>query len=517
MKIVCVSLILALMSASSIAWSSTYYIDYASGSDSNNGASKYAPWKHHPYMKGFTGSYDHQGGDIFVFKGGVSWPYSASDPMYPWKIKVGGSSGNPDQYTVDKNWFDGSTWTSPVFDGCQTASGSNVCGLNGASTLGPQNFLMGDNHNVVSNIVINGLQLQNIGYPVSGSQQGSGETMLFEGGGGSITIANCVLIPQGLEAFDIDINNGQTSSQIYVHDNQISYAGRGVIFGFTGSNVSDVEVYNNKWEGPGPELTTILTNDGYHLDGLMIGDANERGPNEQPTINNVLFYGNDFYGQWDNQTSMFFSDGGINNISVYNNVFSIEQTSPGPYTGNMPAFVFIGRYGSYGNLNFYNNTFSSDSEVGTYGVGDGIFFNGSQAAWPTYINIKNNIFSGVNTGIELGSGTTWTSLSSNNNLYNLDGGSMITLDGGWNYTSTSSACSGGGYDCNSLGSNNYSSAYPGFISLSNGADGSENLDVRSGSPAIGAGANLSGIFTTDITGAKRPSTGGWTIGAYEGR
>jgi hypothetical protein len=36
--------------------------------------------------------------------------------------------------------------------------------------------------------------------------------------------------------------------------------------------------------------------------------------------------------------------------------------------------------------------------------------------------------------------------------------------------------------------------------------------LPSGSPAIGAGANLSGIFTTDYAG--NPRIGPWTIGAY---
>jgi hypothetical protein len=35
------------------------------------------------------------------------------------------------------------------------------------------------------------------------------------------------------------------------------------------------------------------------------------------------------------------------------------------------------------------------------------------------------------------------------------------------------------------------------------------------SPAIGAGVNLSSVFTTDFDGRPRPSAGPWTIGAYE--
>lgn len=59
----------------------TYYIDYASGSDANAGTSTGSPWKHCPSMEPFSGSYSHSDGDVFVFKGGVTWP-NAALPLY---------------------------------------------------------------------------------------------------------------------------------------------------------------------------------------------------------------------------------------------------------------------------------------------------------------------------------------------------------------------------------------------------------------------------------------------------
>jgi hypothetical protein len=41
-----------------------------------------------------------------------------------------------------------------------------------------------------------------------------------------------------------------------------------------------------------------------------------------------------------------------------------------------------------------------------------------------------------------------------------------------------------------------------------------DAQLSSSSPAIGAGLNLSSIFTTDVTGATRPSSGAWDLGAY---
>ena len=95
----------------------TYYIDWVSGLDSNNGTSINTPWKRHPFMRGWTGSYSHVAGDRYIFKGGVTWPGSC------WRmdITVGGSAAKYDYYGVTNNWFTGASWSRPIFDG----TGSN--------------------------------------------------------------------------------------------------------------------------------------------------------------------------------------------------------------------------------------------------------------------------------------------------------------------------------------------------------------------------------------------------------
>src|SRR5512146_2672864 len=66
---------------------STFYIDFASGSDSNTSAqaqSQATPWKHCPGMLEATGAaaaYSVQVGDVFVLKGGVTWTFS-TNPLY---------------------------------------------------------------------------------------------------------------------------------------------------------------------------------------------------------------------------------------------------------------------------------------------------------------------------------------------------------------------------------------------------------------------------------------------------
>lgn len=95
------------------ATAQTYYIDYDTGNDANDGLSTVTPWKHHPYMGKWTGSYTHVPGDRFIFKGGVNWP----NECYTWHILAGGTDfGTQDYYGVDRNWYTGVAWTRPIFD-----------------------------------------------------------------------------------------------------------------------------------------------------------------------------------------------------------------------------------------------------------------------------------------------------------------------------------------------------------------------------------------------------------------
>lgn len=113
----------------------TYYINFAAGSDTNNGTAKETPWQRHPYMKGWTGSYSHAAGDQFIFKGGVTW----DNTCFLMCQLAGGSVGNPDYYGVDKTWYSGGSWTRPVFSCNSTALGGNAANiqlkLNSANTV----------------------------------------------------------------------------------------------------------------------------------------------------------------------------------------------------------------------------------------------------------------------------------------------------------------------------------------------------------------------------------------------
>jgi hypothetical protein len=92
----------------------TYYVDYASGSDSNNGTSKTTPWQHAPGMQtcvATCGSAKINAGDSVILKGGVTWPNSS----FRW-VLPSGSSGNPTYIGVDKTWYAGSSWARPILN-----------------------------------------------------------------------------------------------------------------------------------------------------------------------------------------------------------------------------------------------------------------------------------------------------------------------------------------------------------------------------------------------------------------
>jgi hypothetical protein len=484
------------------AFAGTYYIDYLSGSDKNAGISKVAPWKRHPYMQTFTGTYTHAAGDIFIFKGGVTWLYTAGDPMFPLYVKVGGASGNPDQYTVDTTWYNGSSWSPPIFDGGQQCGG-------GTTTLGINSALIYDYAYTPSNVLINGLQLQNIGDP----SDCSGTAVQFTSGGSSIEIKNCILNPHGIQAFAYANNSSNSSSHIYIHDNQIMNSGRSVLYGFPESVVNDVQIYNNQWQGAGSTFGT------FHLDGLMIGCPTTC---TSDTVTNIMFYNNYFYGQWPTSTAQYFSAGWTNNTTIYNNVFAFENASCSATYGVCfsPGLVDFNTNDS--NINVFNNTFSSDAVPG-YGAGVNIaalFFGTSSGD----IVVEGNIFSGA--GIDIALNPPGPSVTIDYNLHNP---SQIGRQGYWvqignppgsgMYRCNSVVtCTADGVEVHGIGSSTYSSTYPGIIAIPNGTTGSGNWRLQSSSPAINAfptAAAPTSIFTTDILGVPRPQGTAWNMGAYE--
>ncbi|HEY3838135.1 MAG TPA: hypothetical protein VGL72_16260, partial [Bryobacteraceae bacterium] len=133
-----IAILVLLLGCAAAAHATTYYIDYASGSNSNSGTSKGSPWKSHPYMQNAAGcagappSYTHVAGDQFIFKGGVTWPAAC----FPINITNGGTSGVQDYYGVDLTWFSGGSFTRPLFDLNYTPTNNVISASSGMGTSG---------------------------------------------------------------------------------------------------------------------------------------------------------------------------------------------------------------------------------------------------------------------------------------------------------------------------------------------------------------------------------------------
>jgi len=468
-------LLLLLLSFASVAHSATYYVDYTAADDSASRTTKSTPWKRCPGMVGFSGSYSHTAGDVFVFKGGVTWPAS----VLPLIIGYSGAAGHTDTYTVDQTWYSGASYSYPVFDGQQSLGRhASLISASGKSYL-----------------LINGIKAQNVGSPVDGSG-----TAIEASNGSYIEVSHCWLQPAGIQAFAYD-NDAGTANAIYFHDNHIAKAGRFVIYGRIDAVTNDVRVYNNVMEGPG---NMFLGN--YHEDGLMIGCPVQGSTTH--TVTNILFYNNSFIGDWsEGATALYYSNGWTNHTKIYNNVFAFEQTSPVQNVFS-PGFIDMGNNDA--DIAIYNNTFANDNIHGFDKQGLGAT-NGVGIYTPTAgttVIIKNNIFS--LTGIDINmDNSTGATLTADYNLHypgTSHWGDLLWV--GSTQYKTLAAAQAAGYETHSP-----AVAAPQFISVGNGATGSANWALQFGSPAIGAGVNLNSIFTMDVLSKNRGPT--WDIGAYQ--
>ncbi len=430
-----------------------FYIDYATGSNANNGTSKSTPWKLAPGMVGFTGSYTHQAGDKFIFKGGVTWPAAA----LPLTVAYSGSSDTVrDYYGVDQTWYTGTSWVKPVFDGNYLVSSI---------------FSLGS----LSYITIDGLELSHVS---TGSIDGTG---LISGGSPSyITISNCYL--HGWKT---------TASSDGAHG--------GVIFTSTASNqstdlIDNCEISNaensSRWNGVmvravGSIKNSILHDNSsavlftldydhntmynisnpnggfdpnYHTNGVYL-DAMTMGANVGYIRNSIFHDVN--YG-----ANMAYLNGRGATLYAYNNIFYGQISSQGAieidpydYGANQTSGVY----------KIFNNTAYILSNTPLVHV-----VNRAGSPQPSSIVIENNHVIGTS-------------------VYTDDNGPSAGYTRKNNLVQTLSVASGQGYTQASL--------WIPTISTGGTIDAGYSPDAT--------------FFAKDIIGTTRPQGSAWDIGAYE--
>ena len=465
----------------------TYYIDYSSGSDSNNGQSESSAWQRAPGMNGFAGSYSHVAGDQFIFKGGVTWPNS----VFTFTPIGGGNSSVNDYYGVDKTWFTGSSWARPIFNSQGATVGTNdveiflnvpYVTIDNLEFTG--HYWNGASYNVDAQnaTILNGLEM---------SQGVIVENCYFHGW--SHAPYNSGANPDSYNIVEI----GQALSNI-VENN--------VFTGFDGDAVSGCAI-----RGAGFAVNNII----YDVSNGILGCIAN-------IIGNTIYDINDSYDptQHENSIEAWLCQPGAGYTQyIYNNV--IHDTSSGAYFPIDPGF---GNNTSPTTAYLYNNVYWNSS----YGDLITLDPSGTNPALESIYIWNNTIVTGsgyqfcfrmLNRGI----GNLETVSLQNNNCISNQG--LINIDSG-------------------MGANTYS-ANPNLVlgTSTAAADGytiaNAFAPTSSTSPTVGQGWNLSSNCSTNPalcsdttlgvsydainhvvigpgrTAKLRPTISAWDIGAYQ--
>ncbi len=467
---------------SATANAATYYIDYLSGKDSNNGTSSSTPWKQCPGMNGFAGTYSHSAGDVFVFKGGVTWPSSS----LPLTIANSGScsacnlssdTSTCDKYTIDKTWYSGSSWTRPTFDGGHTASGIYA-------GIGKAQYIIIDNIKIVNLEACNTTKCNSVAAIVLVEPHYAEIKNMYIDSGSKI----------GIQLADAANDNKST---ILIHDNYIANCFKQLFFDGSGrtGTIENLQIYNNHFAG-----NNVLAGNESHANVIHIfgGVTTSPFPFTDLKINNNIIDGYYPYGF----TAFIYIERAADGVDIYNNVLNFDNTT-NETCGNSNICNGI-EFWSGDNVKVYNNTISS---IGTNAGGyTGISWGYVNVTAPANITIKGNIFYNLLTGISC-SGAKYCTVDYNL-IYPRSGGYYGENISGTKRSSWSLWQSDGN-DKHGLNSN------PVFI---NALASPFNINIQSSSPAIDAfllSAAPSSIFTTDVLNNSRSVGAAWDIGAYE--
>jgi hypothetical protein len=437
----------------------SHYIDFVNGSDSNNGTSTSSPWKRHPYMRGWTGSYTHHIADRFIFKGGVTWPSSVL-PLIPTN---GGSSGSNDYYGVDQTWFDsgacGASFCRPIFDGGST----DISGQGGNGSLVYMNGIGGF-------ITLDYLEIRNLFAPVAW-----GPALVYMYNTSNVTIQNCNLHGWQLKG---GISTDDAHGAVWAYGSSASTI-------IDHNTISDVEHPDNG-DGIYSVDGTISNNSIHDMSAAMLTVSGTISGN---TIYNINYPVSDFDPNYHTNVIYLIGAGGTSYIreNLIYNMAAGTNIYPEPCWGGNGGAIYI-----------FNNVVE---DRGTTGVP--LLYidpeNGSGACGSAYIwnntLVSNNV-------------TLVGVVNRSSNLNNL------TTQNNHFITSNQQAC----YQCNlashltssnNVTSSSQAAASQGYVLANDYAPTSNSVDT------IHAGTNApSNVFSADKMGVVRPSTG-WDAGAYQ--
>ncbi|MDA8090469.1 MAG: right-handed parallel beta-helix repeat-containing protein, partial [Nitrospiraceae bacterium] len=474
------------------------YIDYVNGSDSNNGTSTSTPWQHCPgdaNASGNAASYAPAPGDEFIFKGGVvyygqigvNWSGASGSPI----VYDGNSAGT---FGTGKAIIDGGNSNQYGFVASQsgvsyiTINNFEIRNIATTSGLGISFYDYNSGH-YFNNIKITNNYVHNVGY--------------WENDGSTYPGGVCIIV--GASQTGVDIENNEVtkcggsgvaieavSNSVVANNNIHDYITWGIdVTGnddaaptanndIRGNQIHDIYQYDTGFYGTTGEP---------HTDFIMM----KQGPSTAPVPDGNIIEQNLFYNDYSfanyGGTAMIFLDGGgggSTNTVIRNNVMINPHSYYTIETGGPETQI-------------YNNTVYAPRASSL------IIYNDSGLA------VKNNILIG---GCYMFEDTNMGSISSID--YNLceSGGSTVASETGgtsWTFPQWQSM----GYDTHGIFESSISSI--GFTDTSEYPTACESMDLKpsAGSPATGAGANLSASFEADVVGIKRPPVMKWTVGGRQ--
>ncbi len=396
---------------------------------------------------------------------------------------------------------------------------------------------------IVSNVTVANCYFHNIGYswnqqPMSANSiQGTGRDgessagIAVAGGGAGVnglTITNC-------EFHDvcnaIDIGYQALSYNLTIADSDfgsntvwaIDIAGQG---GGSSVSINNVFIHGNlfhDWDYSYAPFYWAAYGGPPHHDGVYLRPANEGAGS------NIDVYANAFYETHTNASATAAIWAASSSANIYNNlIINCSSLANGNYGGTEPINCSAGS-GTPNNavMRVLNNTIiintaaNLDGSASTEALHLGC--DGSET-WPANnpLLVENNVFYDCRTSSYGDSLVDTDPITSGTNVWTFNFNDYSTV------LATFFQVSGLGENFNLAGlrsagwENNGRTNNPLFVNLAYGSGTNSWLNdygLASGSPCIGAGVNLGSLnlpgLNTDITGAPRPVTGNWDIGAYQ--
>ena len=494
---------LLLLIGSSLSFAATYYVDFTSGLNTNNGISTATAWKNCPGDAAATGvaaGAQLGAGDKIIFKGGV---------IYKGETSVKWSGAASAQITYDGN--SAGTWGA----GKALIDGENIRSYGFSAMTGTTSYVTVRNFEIqnmkytgvswqggaaikiddASFVTIADCYLHDVGYWKNDGSiipAGSGVHMLRPK---NCVVSGCEITRTGLAGIEVDGSVNCTFSHNNVHD----YITWGIDIGgdfnlCTGNNVCDNTVHDlyqfdaGYWGIPNdPNIP--------HTDYVFL----RMGGGQHP-VNNIiernLFYNNQVFHEFGGTAMVFLSY--ADSTIMRNNVF----INPHGYYATRFSWTSSG-------TKFYNNTIYAPNQITGSGGVAGVFLetNGNT-------NIRNNVIVTYQSSIAYTALIDESGLVSDYNLfYNVTSSQDFVRMTPARYA-TYAQWKTFGYDAHSV-----KAAAVADIKFANVAGyptacQTMDLNILSTSPAVNVGATLTG-FANDIKSCARPQGSAWDIGAYE--